>query len=282
MIVFIDGRFVPEAEAVVSVFDRCFLYGDGLFEAIRLYGGKLFRWEQHFERLTAGAEALRIQVPETAQAIREAATELWHKNDSPADAVIRLTLSRGIGPRGYSPAGANAPRLIMALHPLPAIEARKSYKLITSSLVVAAGDSLANYKTCNKLHQVLARAEADQSGAQEALMINTDGHVAEATSSNLFWVSDGVICTPPLRAGALSGITRAVVLELASKLRIPAAELEITPKELRNADGVFLSMSTLELIEVSHLDSRPISPSEILRQLQTAYRTLVKEELSLD
>jgi branched-chain amino acid aminotransferase len=281
MIVFLDGRFVPEAEAVVSVFDRCFLYGDGLFEAIRLYGGKLFRWEQHFERLNAGAEALHIQVPETAQTIRKAATELWRQNNHPADAVIRLTLSRGAGPRGYSPTGANAPRLIMALHPLPAIEPRKSYKLITSSLVVAAGDSLAKYKTCNKLHQVLARAEADQSGANEALMINTDGHVAEATSSNLFWVANGVICTPPLESGALSGITRAVVLELASKLRISTREMKIAPKELCDSEGIFLSVSTLELVEVSHLDSRSIPHSEIVHQLQSAYRILVREELAL-
>ena len=281
MIVFLDDRFVPEAEAVVSVFDRSFLYGDGLFEAIRLYQGKLFRWEQHFERLAAGAQELRIQVPQTAGAIRNAATELWRQNDSPADAVIRLTLSRGIGPRGYSPTGANKPRLIMALHPLPAIEPRKSFRLITSSLKVAADDSLSKYKTCNKLHQVLARAEADQSGAQEALMINTKGHVAEATSSNLFWVSSGVICTPPLQSGALSGITRAVVMELASSLRIPAAEVETTPAKLLNAEGIFLSLTTLELIEVIELDGQGVSRSRIIPNLQIAYRELVGKELGL-
>lgn len=282
MIVYLDDKFVPEAEAVVSVFDRCFLYGDGLFEAIRLYQGKLFRWEQHYERLVSGAHELRIQVPQTGETIRQAATELWRLNDSPANAVIRLTLSRGIGPRGYSPTGVNNPRLIMALHPLPAIEPRKSFKLITSSLVVAAGDTLSKYKTCNKLHQVLARAEADHADAQEALMINTNGHVAEATSSNLFWISDGMICTPPLFSGALSGITRAVVLELASILGIPVAEKETTPNDLHRSDGIFLSVSTLELIEVSHLDGRPVSRSAIVHQLQSAYRTLVNKTLSLE
>jgi len=282
MIVYLDGKFVPEAEAVVSVFDRCFLYGDGLFEAIRLYQGKPFRWNQHFERLQAGARDLKIAIPQSADRLHVALGELWQRNDSPADAVVRLTLSRGVGTRGYSPASAIHPRMIMALHPLPSQQRCESFKIITSSVVVAAGDALSKHKTCNKLHHVMARAEADAAGAQEALIVNTKGFVAEATSSNFFWIVEDAIFTPPFHAGAMAGITRSVVFEIAAQFQLRVSEVDFTPRDLRGVGGAFLSTSSQELVEITEIDGNALSRSSIFAKLKEAYRELVKKELEID
>src|SRR6266478_1503384 len=204
MLVFLDGQFVPEQEAVVSVFDRAFLYGDGLFETIRVFNGKPFRWQQHLERLLQGAEFLKIQPPFAPDSLTGFAAQLVIRNQMP-DSLLRLTLSRGVGLRGYSPKGADRPLLAMSLHPAPSIDPQTPprWRLTTSTLRLPAGEPLAQFKTCNKLSQVLARAEADAAGADEALLLNTDGHVVEGASSNLFWIEDQTVCTPPLASGIL-------------------------------------------------------------------------------
>ena len=212
MLLFLNGQFVPEEEAMVSVFDRGFLYGDGLFETMRVFNAKLFRWKQHLERLQQGADFLKIPLPIAPDSLRAFADELIAQNHA-TDSLLRLTVSRGIGPRGYSPKAAQTPSLVMSLHPAPQFDAQKPrvWRLITSSVRLPAREPLAHFKTCNKLPQIMARAEADAAGADEALLLNTEGYVVEGASSNLFWIKGRTVCTPPLASGILPGVTRQVV-----------------------------------------------------------------------
>ena len=279
MIVFLNGRFVPEEQALVSVFDRSFLYGDGLFEAIRVYRGQPFRWSQHFERLGRGAQFLKMSVPFSASELHGAARELVQRNSLP-ESILRLTLSRGVGRRGYSPVGANSPSIVMTLHPAPPVDPLHPprWRLITSTLRVPANDPVANHKTCSKLYQVLARAEAETQGADEALVLNTDGDVAEAAGSNVFWLEGSLVCTTPLASGALAGVTRSLVLELGPALDLPTTEKPITSDALRNVDAVFLTATGLEIVEVLSLDGCAVRQSPIPHQIREAFRQIVERE----
>jgi aminodeoxychorismate lyase len=275
VLIFLNGQFVPEERAVVSVFDRGFLYGDGLFETMRVFNGKPFRWAQHLERLEHGAEFLKIKLPFSPDALRDFARELIAKNEMP-DALLRVTLSRGVGVRGYSPKGADSPTLVMSLHAAPGAGAPLRWKLITSSHRLPAKEALAQFKTCNKLAQILARAEADAAGADEALLLNTDGFVVEGASSNLFWIERGAICTPPLASGVLPGVTRAVVLELCRTLAVETREIQISSDQLRKAEGIFVSLSSLGIAEAVSLDGKTCGHSSFPRKLFRAYWDLLE------
>ena len=272
MIAFINGSFLPEDEAKVSILDRGFLYGDGLFEVMRVFRGRPFRWPDHLARLRHGADFLKIRIPFGEAELREHTQQLIERNRMP-EALLRLTLSRGVGVRGYSPAGADHPTLTMTLHPAPELAAEPPplWRVVTSSFRLPAGEALAQYKTCNKLAQVLARAEADARGADEALLLSTDGEVVEGSSSNLFWIADGVVNTPPVAAGILAGVTRLVVLELCRKIGADVRELGIKPAELGRADGVFLSLSSRGVVEAGWLDGAAVSRSPLAQKLRSAY-----------
>jgi branched-chain amino acid aminotransferase len=272
MIVFLNGRFVPEAEATVSIFDRSFLYGDGLFEVLRVFGGKPFRWADHIERLRRGAAFLKIRLPFSGDELLDAARRLIEENALP-EALLRITLSRGVGVRGYSPKGADHSTLVMTLHPAPEVggQPRPAGRVIVASFRLPANEALAQFKTCNKLPQVMARAEADAAGADEALLLNTDGDIVEGSSSNLFWIADGAVCTPPLTSGILAGVTRIVVLELCGELGLPAREAGVTPAALRRAEGAFLSLSSWGILEISSIDGGALPRSPVTGRLQAAY-----------
>ncbi len=276
MIVFLNGRFVPEAEAVVPVFDRGFLYGDGLFETLRVYRGAPFRWAEHWRRLEQGAHLLNIRLPFSTAELRDFAAQLVERNRLP-EALLRVTLSRGVGPRGYSPRGADTPTLVMTLHPVPdaAGQAPPLWRAVTASFRLPANEALAQYKTCNKLPQVLARAEAETRGADEALLLNTRGEIVEGASSNLFWISEGVVCTPPLDCGILAGVTRDLVLEICRKLGLPARETAITPSGLRQAQGVFVSLSSWGIVGITALDAEALARSPLVDRLQAAYQEAI-------
>ena len=276
MLVFLNGAFVPEEKAVVSVFDRGFLYGDGLFETLRVFNGKPFRWREHIERLLAGAEFLKIKLPISLNRLRTSADWLIRENEM-ADCLLRLTLTRGIGVAGYSPANARKPTIVMALRSLPKPAGTRSpqWKLVSSSFRVVADDPLGRFKTCNKLPQILARAEADETGVDEALLLNTDGYVAEGTSCNVFWVKGGAIYTPLVSAGILPGVTRAVVFEIAAGLGFPIREKNIRLKELERADGVFLSLTSRGIVEATSLDGRTLKRSGLTQRVRKAYAELL-------
>ena len=273
MIVFLNGKFVPEEQATVSVFDRAFLYGDGLFETMRVINGKPFRWWDHMERLRKGGDFLGIKIPFGCKSLEKFAAELIAQNKMP-DALMRLTVSRGVGPRGYSPKGADKPTLVMTMHPAPVATSAR-WKLVIASLRLPAGDALAQFKTANKLAQVIARAEADAAGADEALLLNTDGHVVEGASSNLFWIEGKTVCTPPLTDGLLAGVTRAVTMEICQSLSLPIAERTVTPEQLRRADGVYLTLSSIGVAEAIALDGVPLATSPITLDIHRDYEKLL-------
>lgn len=279
MHVFINGRFLPEEQATVSVFDRGYLYGDGLFETILVLNHSPFRWEQHMRRLEAGAAYLNIGLPFTRHALREAASALIDINHLP-NALLRLTLSRGVGSRGYSPRGAHKPTLVLTLHRTTAPDRHicPQWRLVTSSVRLPAAQRLAQFKTCNKLPQILARSEAEAAGAQEALLLNTAGAVVEATSSNLFWIAGGSVCTPPLESGILAGITRGLVAEICESIRVPLVETRIMPDQLRSAEGVFLSLSSVGIAEAVVLDGKPLRQSALTHRIRNVFLEVLHEE----
>ena len=272
MIAFLNGKFVPEEDAKISIFDRGFLYGDGLFEVTRIFRGRPFRWKDHYTRLQQGAAFLKIKVPFTEVELREHIAELVKRNQM-SEGLLRLTLSRGVGLRGYSPKGADKPTLAMTLHPAPDADGQPPpvWRVVTASFRLPAGEALAQHKTCNKLAQVLARAEADAQGADEALLLNTDGEVVEGSSSNLFWIAGETVCTPPLAAGILAGVTRLVVSEICRKTGVPLTEKSIKPADLRRAEGVFLSLSSWGIVEVGWMDGGPVGRSSLAQRLRQVY-----------
>lgn len=279
MIVLLNGKFVPEARAVVSVFDRGFLYGDGLFEAVRICQGEPFRWAQHIERFLHGTRHLKIRPPFSPVQIQKFAAQLILKNKMP-EALLRLTLSRGVGERGYSPKGAVDPTFVMSLHPVPQIKLEKPplWKLVTASNRLPTHEPLAQFKNANKLPQILARAEADAKGADEALLLNVEGRVVEGTTSNLFWVNGGKVCTPPLAAGILPGVTRLTVLEICRTLDIRTKEIAPRPRELFAAQGIFLAMSSWGIVEAVELDGHKLRRAACVKEIQRGYEKRLRDE----
>lgn len=271
MIVYLDGKFLPEEQARVSIHDRGFLYGDGLFEAVRVYHGQPFLWEEHMERFQAGCNFLKIAPPLTSMEMRRVLVEVVRRNHMP-EALVRVTLSRGTGPRGYSPRGAEHPTLCIAAYPVPG-ELPSFYRVMTSTLRLPDRDPLAAFKHANKLRQVVARAEADDAGVNEALLLNESGQVSEGTSTNLFWVEKETVCTPPLET-ILSGTTRNYLLKLCSALNLPTCQKNTSLHHLFKADGVFVTSCAIEVMEVAEIDGRRIKRSPITRKLKQNYRCL--------
>lgn len=279
MIVFLNGQFVPEEQATISALDRGFLYGDGIFEVTLIVRGEPFRWAEHYDRFQRGAAFLKIKPPFSSDELLAHTRRLVELNRIP-EAILRITLSRGVGPRGYSPKGANHPTLTMTLHPAPDTNGPPpAWNVITASYRLPADEALAQYKTCNKLSQVLARAEADDAGANEALLLNTDGQIVEGASSNLFWIADNCICTPPLRSGILAGVTRLVVLEICHKLGLSVREAGIRPPELRQVQGAFLSLSTWGVVEISSLNGHSLARSPLTGRIRAAYSDMMQSHL---
>jgi aminodeoxychorismate lyase len=274
MIVFLNGEFLPESEAVVPVSDRGFLYGDGLFETLRIIRGRPFRLGQHLERLSRGSEFLKIKIPHTPKEIQKFAEQLADKNGL-KDAVLRITLTRGSGERGYSPKGADKPTLVMTLHPAPPIDDLVEWALITSSYRIPASDPISSFKTTSKLLHVMARLEAEEKGANEALLINTNGEVAEATSGNLFWIYHDNVCTVPTGRGVLPGITRAIILEICQSMELETSKRVIKPEALRNSQGIFISQSVLGIVPVTSFDGVPVEPSPLVDQIAHNYCELL-------
>lgn len=279
MVVFLNGEFVPEEQAVVSVTDRGFLYGDGLFETLRVFQGKPFRMAQHLERMSRGADYLGITLPHSPKQIQRFADNLIAKNDLP-DAILRVTLTRGPGERGYTPGENPTPTLLITLQPAPPLDLERppQFSLITSTHRVPAADALASFKTGNKLLQIMARVEAKAQGADEALLLNSNGEVAEAAGANLFWVYREKVCTVPTGRGVLPGITRAVVLEICQNLNLPTNKRVIKRSALHECDALFLTQSVLGIVEVATLDGEPVPQSPIVEQLHRTYCEMLAKE----
>jgi branched-chain amino acid aminotransferase len=279
MTVFLNGKFVPAHEAVVPVNDRGFMYGDGLFETTRIVGGRAFRLAQHLERMVRGADYLKIPLPYPPKEIQKFVTQLVELNSMP-EGVLRITLTRGSGERGYTPAMTEKPFIVMTLHPLPPMPAEGplQWSMITSSYHVPASGAISSFKTTSKILHVFARIEAHERGADEALLLNTNGEVAETAGGNIFWVYQNSICTVPTGRGVLPGITRAVVLEICQSLGLETNKRVIKPQHLRNAEGIFVSQSVLGIVPVVAFDGEHVVPSPLVDQIASAYNEMLLKE----
>jgi branched-chain amino acid aminotransferase len=274
VVIFLNGNFLPETEAVVPVNDRGFLLGDGLFETMRIVNGKPFRFAQHLERMTRGADFLKIKLPFAPKELEKFSAQLIEKNNLP-NSILRVTLTRGPGGRGYSFNCDCTPTLAITLYDAPTSENLVEWNLITSSFRIPAADPLSSFKTTSKILHVMARAEAIEKGADEALLINTNGEVAETAGGNLFWIFQDNICTVPTGRGVLPGITRAVVLEICQTMGLQTNKRVIKPDALKNTKGLFVTQSALGIIPVATFDSASVTPSPLVDQIAQAYNEML-------
>ncbi|HHY86978.1 MAG TPA: branched-chain-amino-acid transaminase [Verrucomicrobia bacterium] len=282
MKVYVDGKYYNEREAKVSVFDHGLLYGDGIFEGIRAYNGRVFRLREHIDRLFYSAKAILLNIPMSRSEMMRAVVETCRKNRI-RDGYIRLLVTRGIGTLGLNPKRCKNPSVIIIadkiqLYP-PALYQR-GMEIITVPTVRNLHSAVnPAIKSLNYLNNILAKIEANNAGCEEAVMLNANGYVAECTGDNLFIVKKGQVLTPPLSAGALYGITRQVVIELAEKASLPVAEPDLTRYDLFNADECFLTGTGAEIVPVVKIDGRVIGngkPGPITRKLTAAYHALTK------
>lgn len=281
MKIYLDGALVDSAEAKISVFDHGLLYGDGVFEGIRLYGGNVFRLEQHLERLEYSAKAILLTMPWSRKELADAVCETCRANQL-RDAYIRLVVTRGVGDLGLSPWLCKKPSVFIiadkiALYPAKYYVEGLEIVTVPTRRVNPAALSPA-IKSLNYLNNILAKIEAKQFGALEAIMLNDQGFVAECTGDNIFVIHKGKIFTPAAQQGALKGITRDAVFDLAAELNIPIEEHDLTRYDVWNADEVFLTGTGAEVIPVVKLDGRQIGdgkPGPIFSRVLEAFRRLV-------
>jgi branched-chain amino acid aminotransferase len=282
--IFLDGKYVAEEDAKVSVFDHGLLYGDGVFEGIRVYGGKIFRLEQHLDRLFASAKAIMLEIPMTRQQLVEACCETCARNKL-QDGYIRLVVTRGVGNLGLDPFRCRKPSVFIIADKIELYTKevyQKGIELITAATQrVNAAAISPSIKSLNYLNNILAKIEAIHAGTIEAIMLNSAGYVAECTGDNLFIVRGGRLETPPVSDGALVGITRAVILELAAKLKLTASETHLTRYDLMTADECFLTGTAAEIAPVATIDCRPIGsgkPGPLTLKLMSEFRKLTCSE----
>ena len=284
MKIYLDGKFVDEADAKISVFDHGVLYGDGVFEGIRLYSGRIFRLEEHIERLLASAKAIMLAIPLSKAELCAACCATCRENKL-TDGYIRLVVTRGVGNLGLNPFTCKRPSIFIIaatieLYPKTVYE--KGVELITAATMRNHPNAVSPaIKSLNYLNNILARIEAVKAGTVEALMLNGEGFVAECTGDNVFICRNGKLETPPASAGALNGITRAAVIELAGKLGLPVREMNLTRYDVMTADECFLTGSAAEIVPVASLDGRIIGtgkPGAITLQLTEAFHKLTRSE----
>ncbi len=284
MKVYIDGKLFEKEQAKISVFDHGLLYGDGVFEGIRFYNGKVFRLQAHLERLFDSARAIKLEIPLTIREIEEAVLGTLRVNQL-SDGYVRLIVTRGIGNLGLSPWNCARPSIIVIADHIqlyPELLYQKGLQIATCAtrrISPAALDP--SIKSLNYLNNILARIEAHQAGAAEGLMLNDQGYVAECTGDNVFIVKNAHLFTPPLYAGALRGITRAVVFELATKLGLSVTEQPLTRYDIFTADECFLTGTAAEIAPVVGLDGRHIGsgePGSVTQALMGAFHELTRSE----
>jgi len=283
--VYINGEFVPQAEARISVFDRGFLYGDGVFEGIRAYNGRVFRLDQHLARLYRGAKAILLEVPLAAPELRAAIVETVRRNGL-TDAYIRLVVSRGSGDLGLDPRNCRTKATIVVIVDKLALYPREAYEdglevitCVTRRNLPAALNP--EVKSLNYLNNILAKIEVGKAGAHEGLMLNHLGYVAEATGDNIFLVRNGQIITPPVHTGILEGITREVVFELAGIMNLPLHEEDVTLYQVYTADECFLTGTAAEIVPVATADGRVIAdgkPGPITKRLMERFKEVTLTE----
>jgi branched-chain amino acid aminotransferase len=282
MKIFIDGKYYDERTAKVSVFDHGLLYGDGIFEGIRIYNGRVFKLKEHIDRLFCSAKAILLQIPMTHAELVKATVDTCRKNKL-REGYIRLLVTRGVGTLGLNPRTCKKPSVIIIADKIqlyPPSHYQRGLDIITVPTTRNLHSALnPAIKSLNYLNNILAKIEANNGGCEEAVMLNAEGFVAECTGDNLFIVKNGALFTPPLSAGALYGITRQTVIELAESAGIKVSEPNLTRYDLFNADECFLTGTGAELIPVVKIDGRVIGtgrPGKLTRRLVVDYHALTK------
>jgi branched-chain amino acid aminotransferase len=280
MKIYIDGKYCDEKTAKISVFDHGLLYGDGVFEGIRAYNGRVFKLKEHIDRLFKSAKAILLTIPLSHEEMMRAVVETCRRNKL-RDGYIRLVVTRGVGTLGLNPNRCINPSVIIIAGKIqlyPEELYRKGLEIITVPTVRNLHSALnPAIKSLNYLNNILAKIEALNGGCEEAVMLNAEGFVSECTGDNIFIVTGKRLQTPPLSAGALYGITREVVIQLAEQAGLAVSEPNLTRYDLFNADECFLSGTGAELIPVVKIDGRMIGtgkPGPATGKLIAAYRAL--------
>ena len=280
--VYINGRLVDKDDAKVSVYDHGLLYGDGVFEGLRSYSGRVFRLERHLDRLYESARAIWLEIPIKPTEMAKAVNDTLRAN-SLEDAYIRLVVTRGAGSLGLDPNRTSDPQVIIITDKItlyPAELYERGLEIVTASTIRNHPAALSpRIKSLNYLNNILAKIEGLQAGCIEALMLNTKGEVAECTGDNIFLVREGVLLTPPLDAGILEGITRDAVIELARDADIEVREIPLTKHDVYVADECFLTGTAAEVIPVVKVDGRTIGPGvpgPLTRTLRERFHKLAR------
>ena len=281
MWIYLNDQFVPEKQAVVSVFDHGFLYGDGVYETIRSYGSRIFMRDQHLARLRRSAEAIGLSIPIPEQQWPALLHEAMGKNNvgqGRSDAYLRITISRGPGDIGLDPALCQTPTIVIMTKPLQP-PPPEQYKTGVSLIVANTRRNLPSalspqIKATNFLNNILAKREAIAAGVFDSILLNWKSQLTECTVSNIFFVQAGRLCTPALDCGLLDGITRDLLLGLARDAQIPVEEGHFGVASLRQADECFLTNTTMEVMPVTRVDSNPVGtgmPGPITRRLHEQF-----------
>ncbi len=283
LLVYFNGEFVPESEAKISVFDHGFLYGDGVFEGIRAYNGRVFKLKEHIDRMYDCAKVIKLKIPLSKEEFANAILETLRKNGL-RDAYIRPIVTRGVGDLGLNPDICKDPQVIIITKPWGAMYGdlyEKGLKAVTVTVRRNAIDSLPpNIKSLNYLNNVLAKIEANAKGGDEAIFLDHLGYVSEGSGDNVFVVKNGVVYTPPT-LNNLRGITRAVTIEIIERLGIPFKETNLGLFDLYSADEMFVTGTAAEICPITVIDGRVIGdgkPGEITKKLMSEFRKIVESE----
>jgi len=264
LLVYVDGKFYPKSEAKVSVYDHGLLYGDGVFEGIRAYNGIVFKLKEHIDRLYRSAHPIFLKIPLTKAELTEALLDTLRKNNL-KDAYIRLVVTRGIGDLGLDPRKCPKPTVIIITEPTLVLHSPEKLEKGISTVITwvrrnSVDAATHELKSLNYLNSILGKIEANNSGVDEAICLDKTGFVCEGVGENIFIVRDGKLLTPPLSSGALDGITRAFVINLAKKMGIEVIERNITPNELFTADEAFFTGTAAEVAPIHDVNGRVIGP----------------------
>ena len=280
--IYIDGKFHQNEDAKISVFDHGLLYGDGVFEGIRTYDGLIFKLKEHIDRLYQSAHAIMLEIPLTKEEMVEAIKKTLRENEL-KDSYIRLIVTRGIGDLGLDPRKCSKPTIVIITDKIKLYQQElyeKGLEIVTISTQRNIHESInPQIKSLNYLNNILAKVEAINAGVEEAVMLNSEGYVAECTGDNIFSVKGGALYTPPIHSGVLRGITRGAVIDIAHLKEIPIHEDVLTRYDLFNADEMFLTGTAAEIIPVVKMDRRKIGdgkPGKMTAKLITEFHKLTK------
>ncbi len=287
IVIYLNNRLVSDSKAKVSVFDHGFLYGDGVYETLRVYDGTVFKFDEHIDRLFHSASLIGLYIPKTPAQIKSA-VYMTIKANRLKEAYVRITVSRGKGPIGLDPALCPKPTFVIMARPFkgyPASYYKKGVKVAVVSTRRNFNRSLnPAIKSLNFLNNIIAKTEAKAAGAYEAVMLNHLGYVAEGTISNIFFVKKGILHTPETGVGILNGITRKTIIDAAKKLGIKVKEGRFRPRSIHNADEVFLSNTSMEVMPVSMVGSKKIRvvSGSITKMIHKEYKRILTDHISLN